>query len=206
MTSSTATLALVDDDPGWLRSLARLLVHHGFETRSFTCPHEFLLATRSWSPTCAILDLSMPGLSGLELQDALAKRPLPFPVLFLSGQGDIPSSVRAIKAGALHFLTKPVEETDLLNAVRLALLESERLEGERTELADLRDRFERLTARELEVLRHVLTGKLNKQIAADLGVSEQTVKVHRMNLTQKTGLPSVAELARTAHRLGIAPA
>ncbi len=201
-----ATIGLVDDDPGMLRALERLLSVHGYRVRTFRSAEEFLVGFRRSSLACAVLDLSMPGLDGLELQEALRTRGERLPVLFLTGQGDIPATVRAMKNGAITFLTKPVDETSLLNALRLALIESARLGAEHEELGLLRQSFERLTPRELEVLRHVIAGKSNKCIASDLGVSEQTVKVHRMHVTRKTALPSVAELVRAADRLGIRPA
>jgi FixJ family two-component response regulator len=200
-----ATIGVVDDDPGMLRALTRLLRSQGYTARAFASAEEFLEQLRETSLDCAVLDLSMPGINGLELQDRLRRRVPHLPVLFLTGKGDIPASVRAIKAGAVHFLTKPVDKTELLNALRLGLIERTRRCAAERELTDLRRRFGNLTAREVEVLRHVVAGRLNKQIAADLGVSEQTVKVHRMHITEKTGLPSVAELVRATERLGIEP-
>lgn len=200
------TIGLVDDDPKMLQALDRLLVANGFHPRRFSSAEDFLARHRTEPCDCVILDLRMPGIDGLELLERLRKLEIPIPVIFLSGEGDIPASVRAIKGGAVDFLTKPVDATDLMNALRLALHEAAKVRANREAADQLRGRFATLTPRETEVLRHVITGKLNKQIAADLGISEQTVKIHRMRLVEKTGLPSVAELVRAADHLGIEPA
>jgi FixJ family two-component response regulator len=204
--SNDAIIGLVDDEPGMLRALSRLLRIKGFAVRTFESPEVFLAGLADAQLDCVVLDVAMPGLNGLELQVRLKGLGARLPIIFLTGQGDIPMSVRAIKAGAVNFLTKPVEQEELLAAVRVALTEGERDRVKNELLADLRGRMERLTPRELEVLRHVTTGKLNKQIAADLGVSEMTIKIHRMRITEKMGLVSVAELVRAAQQLGIAPA
>jgi len=204
--SNYATIGLVDDEPGMLRALSRLLRMKGFAVRTFESPEIFLAALADAHLDCVVLDVAMPGLNGLDLQVRLKSLGARLPIIFLTGQGDIPMSVRAIKAGAVNFLTKPVEKEELLTAVRVALTEGERDRAENELLAGLRARMERLTPRELEVLRHVITGKLNKQMAADLGVGEMTIKIHRMRITEKMGLVSVAELVRAAQRLGIAPA
>lgn len=201
-----ATIGLLDDDPGMLQALHRLLASRGFKVRDFSSPEAFLLSYRSAGLDCLVMDLAMPGASGLEVQDRLRKAGARLPVIFLTGEGDIPASVRAIKGGASNFLTKPVDATELVNAIRLALIESARSRSGESDLAGFRERFTRLTARETEVLRHVIAGKLNKQIAMDLGICEQTVKIHRMHITEKTGLPSVAELVRAADRAGLLPA
>lgn len=200
------TIGLVDDEPGMLKALGRLLRAKGFAVRTFASAEEFLAGFAEPRLDCAVLDVAMPGLSGLDLQERLKRRGVSLPIIFLTGEGDIPMSVRAIKAGAVNFLTKPVDQAELLDTLRLALREGARLRAEEAALADLRSRAERLTAREVEVLRHVIAGRLNKQIAADLGTVEQTIKVHRMRITEKMGLASVAELVRAAERLGIAPA
>jgi FixJ family two-component response regulator len=204
--SDHAIIGLVDDEPGMLRALSRLLRIKGFAVRTFESPEVFLAGLADAHLDCVVLDVAMPGLNGLELQVRLKDLGARLPIIFLTGQGDIPMSVRAIKAGAVNFLTKPVEQEELLAAVRVALTEGERDRVKNELLAGLRGRMERLTPRELEVLRHVTTGKLNKQIAADLGVSEMTIKIHRMRITEKMGLVSVAELVRAAQQLGIAPA
>ena len=203
---NTGVIALVDDDRGMLRALERLLSGRGFTVRTFASAEEFLLGYRKLQFDCAVFDLAMPGLGGLDLQDLLRQRRTSLPIVFLTGEGDIPASVRAVRAGAVNFLTKPVDTVELLNTLRVALIEGSRSRAVEEELARMRERFDGLTSRELEVLRHVIVGKLNKQIAGDLGVSEQTVKIHRMHITEKTRLPSVAELVRAAGLLGIPPA
>jgi FixJ family two-component response regulator len=204
--SNHATIGLVDDEPGMLRALTRLLRMKGFSVRAFESPKVFLAGLADVRLDCVVLDVGMPELNGLDLQVRLKILGARLPIIFLTGQGDIPMSVRAIKAGAVNFLTKPVEEEELLAAVHAALVEGERDRAKNKLLAGLQARMERLTPRELEVLRHVITGKLNKQMAADLGVGEMTIKIHRMRITEKMGLVSVAELVRAAQRLGIAPA
>ncbi len=204
--SHIPTIGLVDDEPGMLKALRRVLTAEGFHVRAFASAAEFLRGEDRAQVDCLVLDVSMPGLTGLELQEHLTREDARLPVVFLTGQGDIPMSVRAIKAGAVNFLTKPVNDTDLLAAVHAALAEARRLQDEHRALAGLRQRLATLTPREREVLRHVITGKLNKQIAADLGTSEQTIKIHRMRLTAKLGLTSVAELVRAMERLGVEPA
>jgi FixJ family two-component response regulator len=201
-----ATIGLLDDDPGMLHALERLLACRGFQVRCFSSPDEFLRSYRSAGLDCVVMDLAMPGSSGLEVQERLRKSGACLPVVFLSGEGDIPASVRAIKGGAVNFLTKPVDATELINTLRLALIEKAKTQALEDETSGLRERFSQLTNRERDVLCHVITGKLNKQIAADLGISEQTVKLHRMRITEKTGLPSVAQLVRAADRLHLDPA
>jgi FixJ family two-component response regulator len=203
---NSGIIALVDDDPGMLKALARLLSGQGFAVRTFASAEEFLLGYRELQFDCAVFDLAMPGIDGIELQEILRRREVALPVIFLTGEGDIPATVRAIKGGALNFLTKPVDTAELLNMLRLALIEATKSRVGEAQLAGLRERFDLLSPREREVLRHVITGKLNKQIAADLGISEQTVKIHRMRITEKTGLPSVAELVRAADQLRLEPA
>jgi FixJ family two-component response regulator len=200
-----ATIGLVDDDPAMLRALSRLLRARGFVVRTFDSPAGFLAQREGARLDCAVLDVSMPGLTGLEVQQALRQIGARLPIVFLTGRGDIPTSVRAIKAGAVNFLTKPVDEGELLAAVAAALEQAGRERASDDALAGLRSRAGRLTPREFEVWRHVVAGRLNKQIAANLGISEQTVKVHRMRLTAKLGIASVADLVRAAERLGIPP-
>jgi FixJ family two-component response regulator len=204
--SDPATIGLVDDEPGMLRALSRLLRAKGFAVLTFESPEVFLAVLADARINCLVLDVVMPGLNGLDLQAHLKRIGKRLPIIFLTGQGDIPMSVRAIKAGAVNFLTKPVDQEEILAAVNVALAEGERDRAENESLARLWARIERLTPRELEVLRHVITGKLNKQIAADLDVGEMTIKIHRMRITEKMGLVSVAELVRAAQQLGIAPA
>jgi FixJ family two-component response regulator len=188
-------VSVVDDDELVLRSLERILKSGGFAVRTFPSPHEFL-AQRPAGPGCLLLDMSMPGLSGLELQRRLADSADPCPVVFLSGQTDIPSTVEAMKAGAVDFLTKPVERDKLLSSVRAALERdaTERATRERREC--VATHVASLTAREREVLALVADGLLNKQIAARLGTAEKTVKVHRARAMRKMGAGSVAALVR----------
>ncbi len=202
---NAATIFLVDDEPEMLKALGRLLRAKGFTVHAFSSAREFAAAYRPVDPSCLVLDVSMPDMDGMELQERLARNGVPLPVVFLTGHGDIPMSVRAIKTGAVDFLTKPVDHADLVRAVRAALERSAARAAESAELAELSVRLATLTPREREVLAHVISGKLNKQIAGDLGTSEQTIKVHRMRVTAKMGIPSAVELARAVQRLGVEP-
>ncbi len=198
-------IGLVDDDPVTLRSLRRLLTAEGYEVSSWPSARELLAATDAL-PDCLVLDVDMPGLNGLELQARILARGLPTPVIFLTGAGDIPMTVQAMKAGAVNFLTKPAKAAELLAAIRTALeLVAARRTAE-SQTAALRRRYSTLTPREREVVPHLITGRLNKQIAAELGTSEQTIKIHRMRILSKIGIHSVAELVRVADALGISPA
>jgi FixJ family two-component response regulator len=194
---------VVDDDAGMRTGLCRLLEAAGYEARAYASAGAFLLADPADAPGCVLLDLRMPGPSGLELQQALAKRGDPLPVIFLTGHGDVASSVRALKAGASDFLTKPVDSKTLLTAVESAIAADASRRAERGEQRALRALYETLTAREREVLAHVVAGKLNKQIASDIGVAERTVKAHRAQVMQKMRMGSLAELVRVASRLGL---
>lgn len=200
------TIGLVDDDAGMLRALDRLLRTRGYTVRTFESPDRFLMEHAHANLHCLVLDVSMPGCNGLELQEYLNRSGKPLPIIFLSGEGNISISVRAMKAGAVTFLVKPVEEQVLLDAIATALEQNDTDQSERKELDSLRRRLEKLTAREREVLEHVISGKPNKQIAAELGLSIQTVKVHRMQVTKKLEIPSVAGLVSAANRLGVVPA
>lgn len=204
--NSPSTVGLVDDQPGMLRALSRLLQGRGYTVRTFQSAMDFLAQHAREPLDCVVLDVFMPELDGLEVQTRLNRIGTHLPIIFLTGHGDIPGSVRAMKAGAVDFLIKPVDESELLAAVAAAVELGRRGRAEHAALADLRARSDRLTPREMEVWQHVVTGKLNKQIAADLGVAEQTIKVHRMRITEKLGLVSVAELVRAAHSLGIVKA
>src|SRR5688572_19664367 len=201
MPLSSSTVFLLDDEAGMLKALTRLLTAEGFIVRGFSSGKAFLESYRPTETSCMVLDVAMPELNGLELQKRLTHAGVLLPIVFLTGHGDIPMSVQAIKAGAVDFLTKPVNDGDLLRAVRAAL----RLSIERRdlilELALLQQRHSRLTPREREVMEHVVSGQLNKQIAGDLGTGEQTIKVHRARVMEKMGVESVADLVRAAERL-----
>lgn len=196
MTRTSATVYVVDDDASVLVSMSRLLRASGHAVRTFSSSTEFLQSVPALESGCVIADLQMPGLSGLDLQAALARTRNPLPVLFLTGHGDIPTSVQAMRQGAEDFLTKGAPKEKLLEAVKRALARDARERAERGHRDDLRKRLDTLTKREREVLQHVLRGRLNKQIAADLNISERTVKLHRTAVTTKLGVHSVAELTR----------
>ena len=197
------TIFIVDDDAAVVRALSRLLRSHGYETRSFTSSEKFLEGHDRSLPGCAVLDLSMPGLDGLELQQALACDGVDRPIVFLTGRGDVPSSVKAMKAGAVDFLTKPVDDYELLAAIAQAEELDASSRRTNAELSSIRERISRLTPREREVLGHVVAGKLNKQIAGDLGTVEKTIKVHRARMMKKMNVRSVADLARLAEKAGV---
>ncbi|RYD68507.1 MAG: response regulator transcription factor [Verrucomicrobiaceae bacterium] len=196
------TIHLVDDDAGLRKALSRLLRAEGYEVRAFASAAEFLASCHAREIECLLLDVSMPDLDGLELQRRLVRSGATVPIVFLTGYGDIPMSVRAVKAGAVDFLTKPVGESELLQAVRTALAQSAADRNEREETSRIAARFSRLTPREREVLEGVVAGKPNKIIAAELGTCEQTVKVHRGRVMEKMGAESLAELVRAADRIG----
>lgn len=200
---SSPTVFLVDDEPGMLKALSRLLKAEGFPVQAFTSAKAFLEWYRPEVPGCLVLDVAMPGLNGLELQARLTHAGVMVPIVFLTGHGDIPMSVQAIKAGAMDFLTKPVKDADLLRAVRAALQRAAEHRESASEIAALRQRYSTLTPREREVMAHVCAGELNKQVAADLGTGEHTIKVHRARAMQKMGVQSLADLVRAAERLGL---
>lgn len=197
---------LVDDDAEMLKALGRVLGAKGFNVRAFASAKEFIAAGRPETPGCLVLDVAVPGINGLDLQERLSQEGVRLPVIFLTGNGDIPMSVRAMKAGAVDFLTKPVDHVELTRAVTSALAVSNEQAEVQTALAGLTQKYDNLTPREREVFAHVITGRLNKQIATHLGTSEQTVKVHRMRITAKLGVSSAVELAEVARKLGVRPA
>ena len=198
---SSATVFVVDDYAPARSSISRLLRAAGFAVVAIASAEEFLAQYDPHKPGCLILDVAMPGLDGFELQRILTTKGSALPVIFMTGHGDIPKSVQAMKDGASDFLTKPVNDEDLLAAVRVAIQKDRALRREQAELAEVRARLATLTPREREVLEHVVAGKLNKQIASVLGTVEQTVKVHRAHVMQKMRVHSVAELVRLADTL-----
>src|SRR5438552_5262832 len=197
------TVFIVDDEAPVRKALSRLLRAAGFVVAAFASPGEFLAQHDLHKPGCLVLDLMMPGVNGIELQRALARKGSVLPIIFLTGHGDIPKSVQAMKSGALDFLTKPVNDENLLASIRVAIEKDRVARREQAELRDIRARLATLTPREREVLDHVVTGKLNKQIADDLGVVEKTIKVHRARVMAKMKIQSVAELVRLVERSGI---
>jgi FixJ family two-component response regulator len=194
MYDAAPCVRVVDDDASVLKSLGRLLRAAGFAVRTFPSSQQFLQQHDPEAPGCVVLDLSMPGLNGLQLQQALARFDAPCPVIFITGYGDVPASVRAMKAGAIDFLLKPFDQAQLLNAVRTAIEKDRSARAARAERSSLGARVAALTPREREVMAHVVAGRLNKQIAAELGTAEKTVKVHRARVMKKMGVTSVAEL------------
>ncbi len=198
-----STVYVVDDDPSVCKALNRLLASEGFSVSVSHSTQEFLAAYDPAVPACIILDLSMPGMTGLELQAHLQASGVGCPVIFLTGYGDIPSSVRAMKAGALDFLTKPVDADALLTAVRQAVAVDQATHLSAMQNKDALALFATLTPREREVVPYLLTGRLNKQIASDLGVAEKTIKVHRSRVMQKLGVRSPIELLTFLKRSGL---
>lgn len=201
--STGGTVFLVDDDEALRRATARLLVAHGFDVRAFASAEEFVTAFDPEASGCLLLDMRMPGQSGLDLQRSLVERGAALPIVFLTGHADVPTSVHAMKRGAIDFLEKPVREEQLVEALGRALARDAELRTERAELARLRRRYEELTPREREVLAEVVAGQLNKQAANALGIAERTVKLHRARVLEKMRAESLADLVRMATRLGI---
>jgi FixJ family two-component response regulator len=199
------TVFVVDDDPSVRRSTERLVRSMGFDVIAFASATEFKNRRRVDGPACLVLDVHLPDVSGLELQRELAESGVDMPIIFITGRGSIPMSVRAMKEGAVEFLTKPVRSRELLTAIRAAIERDRASQLARHQTESLRDRYERLTAREREVLALVLGGLLNKQIAGELATSERTIKFHRAHIMEKMQAQSLAELVRMAEHLGIAP-
>jgi FixJ family two-component response regulator len=197
------TVFVVDDDASVREAVRSLLRSVGLSVETFGTAQEFLSSPRNTAPGCLVLDVRLPGIGGLELQHQLAERNLHVPIIFITGHGDIPMSVRAIKAGAVEFLTKPFRDQDLLDAVQQAIDQDRRARQQRAELAGLRQRYEGLSPREREVMALVVRGLPNKQVAGTLGTSEATVKLHRGRSMQKMQAASLADLIRMAEKLGI---
>jgi FixJ family two-component response regulator len=202
-TEEPPRIVVIDDDASMRKALDNLLKSVGFEVELFASPQEFLQSGRPDRPGCIVLDVRFPGRSGLDMQRDLGAANARLPIIFITGYGDIPMSVRAMKAGAVEFLTKPFRDQDLLDAVGTALEEDRARRAGDMRLAELRGRFDMLTARERQVLSLVVAGRLNKQIAGELGVSEMTVKMHRRQVMRKMQATGVAQLVRLADQIGI---
>ena len=201
MTRRAQTVYILDDEAGMRKALSRLLSAEGYEPRPFPSAEEFLAAYDSSEAACLILDISMPDVDGMEFHRQINRLGLPIPVIFLTGHGSIPMSVRAMKEGAVDFLTKPVHDDDLLRAVATALKQASKDRSKWAITTELKTRYATLTPREKEVMEHVASGKPNKQIAAELGTSEQNIKIHRGRVMRKMGADSLVDLARAADRL-----
>jgi FixJ family two-component response regulator len=197
-----STVFVVDDDDAIRKAVSRLLRSAGIAVTVFASPREFLAQYDPATPGCLVLDIAMPDFNGLQLQTALGEKGSILPIIFLTGQGDVSKSVQAMKHGAFDFLSKPVKDKDLLTAVRAAIERDAVARREQAKLSEIRARLDTLTPREREVLEHVVSGKLNKQIAGDLGITEATVKMHRARVMAKMKVQSVAELARLTERCG----
>ncbi|PPQ21283.1 DNA-binding response regulator [Bradyrhizobium sp. AC87j1] len=200
---SSSVVMIVDDDAGIRASLDSLFRSVGLETRLFGSPAELLGGTLPEGPGCIVLDVRLPGVSGLDLQGQLTRQGIRYPIIFMTGHGDIPMSVRAMKAGAVDFLAKPFRDQDMLDAVTAALERDALRRAEAATKEDIRAQYETLTAREREVMGHVTAGLMNKQVAGLIGLSEITVKIHRGNVMRKMGARSLAELVRQAEALGV---
>lgn len=202
---AAGTVFVIDDDPSVRRALERQLRTAGFRVETFESAQDYVERAPQAAIACIVTDVRMPGMSGLDLQDSLAQAGRALPMVFISGHGDIPTTVRAMKGGAVNFLPKPFAEREILAAVAEALERSRAIERERREIGSVRARYEALTAREREVLALVAAGLLNKVIADRLGVAETTIKVHRGRVMEKMGAASLADLVRMSERLGLAP-
>ena len=203
MPESDPTVLVIEDDPAFRASLAELLESVGLNARLFESVPDFIKASRPNGPTCLVLDVRLPGRSGLDLQRELVANDVRIPIIFITGHGDIPMTVQAMKGGAIEFLTKPFRDQDLIDAIQVGLARDRvRLDNEK-ELGALKTRLESLTQRQREILTQVVRGRLSKQIAFDLGLSEVTVKIHRMNVMRKMNVRSLPELGRVADQLGL---
>ena len=206
MNNQTPTVFLIDDDPSVRRGLSRLIRVAGFNVQAFASAGDFLASPHDEGPGCIVLDVKMPGLSGMDLQAEMNKAEYGMPIIFISGHGDVPMTAQAMKEGALDFLTKPVDREHLLNAIRTALDKDRASREEHAELEQIRARLDKLTPRESEVMRFVVAGLLNKQIAYELGITEDTVKIDRGRMMSKMDVVSVADLVRLTQKAGVEPA
>jgi FixJ family two-component response regulator len=203
MPQAEPTVFIVDDDAQMRESLRNLIRSVGLRVELFASAQEFLLSQRPDTPSCLVLDVRMPGLSGLDLQRQTSEAGLEIPIIFITGHGDIPMTVRAMKAGAVEFLTKPFRDQDLLDAIQQALERSRKTREQEAATKELRRRFALLTPREREVMEKVVAGLLNKEIGAELGTSETTIKIHRHQVMEKMGASSLPELVRMADKVGM---
>jgi FixJ family two-component response regulator len=207
MAEAIPTVFVVDDDPSIRESLSLLLNSTGYGVKTFASAKEFLESEPDTSgPACLVLDVKMPGLSGLDLQKELRSRNYLIPIIFITGHGDIPTSVQAMKQGAIEFLPKPFDDDKLLDAVKEALLKDSQSRAVHNEQSHIMQRLDSLTAREHEILTYLITGMLNKQIAYELNIAERTVKAHRKQVMDKMGVRSIAELVRLTEKVGVKPA
>jgi FixJ family two-component response regulator len=203
MTEPAPIVFVVDDDPSVRRAIKRLVESVGLHVEPFGSASEFMSSSRPEIASCLVLDIRLPGIGGLDFQRELAEANVHIPIIFITGHGDIPMSVRAMKAGAVEFLTKPFRDQDLLDAIQVGLARDRARRQRQSETAVLRERFESLTPREREVVPLIVSGLLNKQVAAEIGTTEATVKVHRSQLMKKMGADSLPELVRMAEKMGI---
>jgi FixJ family two-component response regulator len=199
--AAVPTVFVIDDDRGMRRAVQDLVESVGLHAESFATAQEFLIKKRTSDPSCLVLDVRLPQMSGLDFQRRLAEIDVRIPIIFITAHGDIPMSVRALKSGAVEFLTKPFRDQDLLDAIQQALQRDRIAQEQEAEINDLRQRYQTLTMREREVMSLVVSGRLNKQVASEIGASEATVKIHRGNVMQKMRAGSIVELVRIADKL-----
>ena len=204
MPESDPLVSVIDDDPALRESVGRLLRSVGLDARLFASVPDFLKSDRPNGPTCLVLDIRLPGRSGLDFQRELAAADIQIPIIFITGHGDVPMSVQAMKGGAIEFLTKPFRDQDLIDAINLGLARDRARRENEKALGTFKERFESLTRRQREIMIQVVQGRLSKQIAGDLGISEVTVKIHRSNLMRRMNVHSLPELGRVADKLGLA--